>query len=292
MIRSMTGYGAAVVSLGTGRVRAEARSLNHRFLQIAVRLPEGWSAWETELRRLVAQAVERGAVHLALQWEGTAEAATTVVDRARLRAYRAVLAVAEEEGFAGPPSVLALASVLDRLVGIAEAGLPTDEATKEAALAAAREALAALRAQSEAEGARLAEDLRARLGRLAAKVAAIEARAPERLAAERTRLRAVVAELLGGHPVDEGRLLQEIALLAERWDIAEEVVRLRAHLAAANAWLAEGGAIGKRLGFLLQEMGREANTIGAKANDAVLAHRVVALKEELERLREQVENLE
>lgn len=288
----MTGYGAAVATSSSGRVRAEARSVNHRFLHVTLRMPDSWIAWEPELRRLVSEGIERGAIHLTLQWETAAEGPAAAIDRPRLRAYRAALAAAEEEGFVGPPSVAVLAAVLDRLVTAGEAGPPTDAATHEAVIQAAREALAALRAQRAAEGARLAADLRARLERIEAEVAAIETRAPMRLAAERARLRAAVAELVGAATVDETRLLQEIVLLAERWDIAEEIVRLRAHLAAARAWLEEDRPLGKRLGFLLQEMGREVNTIGAKANDADIAHRVVALKEELERVREQVENIE
>jgi uncharacterized protein (TIGR00255 family) len=127
-----------------------------------------------------------------------------------------------------------------------------------------------------------------------AALAAVRERAPERLVAERDRLRAAVRELAGGVAVDEARLAQEIAYLAERWDVNEELVRFASHVSLFRELLAADAAepVGKRLSFLVQEIHREANTIGSKANDALIAHRVVAIKEEIERLREQVENVE
>jgi uncharacterized protein (TIGR00255 family) len=145
----------------------------------------------------------------------------------------------------------------------------------------------------EAEGARLRADLHDRLAAMGAALDAVRARAPERLVAERDRLRAQIAELALQEEVDEDRLAREVAYLAERWDINEELVRLGAHLDAfAEAMANEPGPVGKRLSFLVQEMHREANTIGSKANDAAIAHASVALKEEIERVREQVENIE
>jgi uncharacterized protein (TIGR00255 family) len=156
------------------------------------------------------------------------------------------------------------------------------------------EAAAALTAMRDAEGARLADVLRARLGVMEAAYARIAERAPARLVEQRDRLRAAVRELADGVAVDEGRLAQEIAVLADRLDVSEEIDRFRAHVAACRALLDDAGAepVGKRLGFLLQEMLREANTTGSKANDAPMLADVVTVKEELERVREQVENVE
>jgi uncharacterized protein (TIGR00255 family) len=155
-------------------------------------------------------------------------------------------------------------------------------------------AMAALTTMRGEEGARLAESLRGRLGVVSGAVEAIAARAPDRLIEQRDRLRAAVRELAEGVSLDEQRLAQEIALLADRLDVSEEIDRFRSHLTAFREALADGSAesVGKRLGFLLQEMLRETNTTGSKANDAAMLREVVQVKEELERIREQVENLE
>jgi uncharacterized protein (TIGR00255 family) len=142
------------------------------------------------------------------------------------------------------------------------------------------------------EGRALAAELAGRLDALEALVRGVEQRAPARLSAELERLKKAVAELATGVPVDPQRLAVEIALLADRVDITEELVRLRTHLAACRDALAQDGAIGKQLGFLAQELGREVNTIGAKANDAAITQAVIAMKGELEKFREQLENLE
>jgi uncharacterized protein (TIGR00255 family) len=153
-------------------------------------------------------------------------------------------------------------------------------------------AAAECRAMRAREGEVLVAELRHRLQLLETSGERVGARAPERLARERDRLRAAVAELLDGKPADEARLAQEIAFQADRLDITEELVRFRAHIGAAREALAAAKPAGKQLGFLAQELGREVNTMGAKANDAEIAHEVVAMKGELEKLREQLENLE
>ncbi len=160
--------------------------------------------------------------------------------------------------------------------------------------AVVEQAARATAAMREEEGARLAADLEDRLRAIETAMAAIEAQAPARLVAERDRIRRVVSELLEDVPIDEDRVAREIAFLAEKWDISEELVRLRSHIELFRASLASDAAepVGKRLGFLVQEMNRETNTIGSKANDAAIEHRVVAIKEEIERLREQVDNVE
>jgi uncharacterized protein (TIGR00255 family) len=151
-----------------------------------------------------------------------------------------------------------------------------------------------VKALRESEGERLEVDLRARLEAIERELAAVEARAPERLIEQRDRLREAVRELTEQVEVDEDRLAREIAYLAERWDVNEEIVRFRSHVELFREALSADGSepVGKRLGFLAQEMHREANTIGSKANDAELARATVALKEEIERIREQVENVE
>jgi uncharacterized protein (TIGR00255 family) len=153
-------------------------------------------------------------------------------------------------------------------------------------------AAAECRTMRAREGEALVADLRHRLDLLGASAERVAARAPERLVRERDRLRAAVAQLLDGKPADETRLAQEIAFQADRMDITEELVRFRAHLGAARDALGGAKPAGKQLGFLAQELGREVNTMGAKANDAEIAHEVLAMKGELEKFREQLENLE
>jgi uncharacterized protein (TIGR00255 family) len=169
------------------------------------------------------------------------------------------------------------------------AALVESEDVQQVTEAAAR-ATVAIR---EVEGRRLAADLEERLRAMEASLSAIESRAPARVVAERDRMQRVVRELLDGIPLDEDRVAREIALLAERWDVSEELVRVRAHIALfRDTVVSSGEPVGKRLSFLTQELNREANTIGSKANDAAIEHLVIAIKDEIERLREQVENVE
>jgi uncharacterized protein (TIGR00255 family) len=175
-----------------------------------------------------------------------------------------------------------------------ERGNASDQVDAEVIRRLSEAAAAGVVALREAEGTRLQSDLEERLGAIEETLARVEARAPERLISERNRLKAAVAELTEAHSVDEDRLAREIAYLAEKWDINEELVRFRSHGELFHETLQADASepVGKRLGFLIQEMNREANTIGSKANDAEIAQAAVALKEEVERLREQVENVE
>ncbi|HWA40900.1 MAG TPA: DUF1732 domain-containing protein, partial [Gemmatimonadales bacterium] len=172
---------------------------------------------------------------------------------------------------------------------MAEAAAPVTWAELEPTV---RQAVADCQAMRAREGAALAAELELRFGLMETAVAAIERAAPERIVKERDRLRSAVQELLDGRVVDEQRLAQELAFLAEKLDITEETVRFRTHLAACRQALAGQAPCGKQLGFLAQELGREVNTMGSKANDAAIIAHVVAMKGELEKVREQVENLE
>src|SRR5690606_34091523 len=172
----------------------------------------------------------------------------------------------------------------------AEVAVPAAEDVRAVTEAAAR----AVIAMREDEGLRLRADLEERLAAIETIMARIAELAPARMVAERDRMRRVVSELLEGVPLDEDRIAREIAYIAERWDISEELVRLRSHIELFRETLADESAepVGKRLSFLTQEMNRETNTIGSKANDAAVEHQVIAIKDEIERLREQIENVE
>jgi uncharacterized protein (TIGR00255 family) len=296
-IRSMTGFGEAEHSTPAGRIRVELRSVNHRYFHVNSRLPSALTRWETEIREWLRQSFARGSVNCTVRVvadDGLAMERRLRVDEARVQMYLALFReLGERFGIAGEPD-LALISRFSDVFTVADA----EEAVLEIAADDLRAAviLAARQANEmrTEEGRRLAEDLEARLRAIELALARIEQLAPERLLTERDRLRAAVRELASGIAVDEDRLAQEIAYLAERWDVNEELVRFRSHIEMFRSLMAAEDAepVGKRLSFLVQEMHREANTTGSKANDARIAREVVAVKDEIERLREQVENVE
>jgi uncharacterized protein (TIGR00255 family) len=297
MIRSMTGFGAADRSTRAGRLQVELRTVNHRYLNVNARMPAALARFEPELREWLRGWFSRGHVNCTLRLEFDAEAPAPLglrVDEGRVAAYLAAFRdLGERFGIPGTPDLALLTRFGDLFVRAAEdAG--ESVVTAEDLQAAVAEAASQAIGMREDEGRRLAADLDQRLSTIEAALEVILARAPGRLLAERDRLRDAVRELTGGVAVDEARLAQEIAYLAERLDINEEIVRFRSHIELFRELLAADAdeAVGKRLGFLVQEMHREANTIGSKANDAVISHRVIAIKEEVERLREQVENVE
>lgn len=291
MIRSMTGYGQAEGTVGALRVLVDVRTVNHRFFSPSIKLPSAFARWETEVREAMRLKVARGHVTLAARSERLTESAVAI-DEKRFAAVASQLqALVMENGLAGGVD---LASVL-RMPDVLSSPREDDASGTVAELVAIVEvALDALQRARAEEGDRLAVVLRQRLEVVEGALARIQARAPERIVAYRDRLRESVRELAAGVAVDDARLAQEIAILADRMDVAEELDRFRSHIVAFRATLddATGEPVGKRLGFLLQEMLREANTTGSKAADAAILHEVVAVKEELERIREQVENLE
>ena len=291
MIQSMTGYGAAEGPLGAGRVAVELRTVNHRFFNPSLKLPSRLQRWEPDLRETLRRRIARGHVTLFARLEA-APGSACVVDEARARQYVEQLRELRErldlEGGVDLATLLRLPDVLRT-----SSDDETDDGSVEELLAVTERAADALAAMRAAEGERLAAELRERLAAMEAAMARIAARAPTRLVEQRDRLRTAVRELTDGLAVDEQRLAQEIAMLADRLDVQEEIARFASHVAAFRAALdAAGDAVGKRLGFLVQELLREANTTGSKANDAAMVHDVVLIKEELERIREQVENVE
>lgn len=294
MIRSMTGFGEAERETPAGRLRAEIRTVNHRFFSANLRLSKALEKHEPAVREWLRGSLQRGHVNASIRLErgNGDESGTLRLDEARAREYLRVLTDLKEQlNLAGSVDVAMIARYGDVLVTDDEATADVAAEDVEAVTRAAADATVAMR---EEEGLRLAADLEARLVGIEAAMAAIATRAPARLVGERDRIRRVVAELLENVPVDEDRVAREIAFLAEKWDVSEELVRLRSHLELFRASLASEPTdpVGKRLGFLVQEMNRETNTIGSKANDAEIEHRVVAIKEEIERLREQVDNVE
>lgn len=296
MIRSMTGFGAADGVVGGQRVSVEVRSVNHRYFSPSIKLPSALSRWEGEVRDALRRGVNRGHVTLSARFERDEQESPSAlpIDEARFAAYVHQLRDLQERY--SLQDTLDVAAVL-RMPDVFAAATPREELTAEAGpqvVAVVDRAVEALLVMRVAEGARLVQYLDERLAMIEAALARIAVRAPARVTEQRDRLRAAVRELTGGLAVDETRLAQEIALLADRLDVQEELSRFNAHIdafrAALNGEHADG--VGKRLGFLLQEMLREANTTGSKGNDAAIVADVLLIKEELERIREQVENLE
>lgn len=293
MIRSMTGFGTAEGAVGGARVTVEVRAVNHRFFNPNIKLPNALARWEGEVREAVRRGIGRGAVTVMARVEAEASA-SAAIDEQRFGAYVTRLRELQQR-YGLPADSVDLASVL-RLPDVVVSGgaEPAGEGTAQELVDVVDRAVGALTAMREAEGARLAAYLDERLAIVEGALGCIEARAPERVVEQRDRLRSSVRELAGGVALDEGRLEHEIAILADRLDVSEEMSRFRAHVAAFRDTIREasGDGVGKRLGFLLQEMLREANTTGSKGNDAAVVGDVVLIKEELERIREQVENLE
>lgn len=293
MIRSMTGFGAAEGPVGSTRVSVELRSVNHRFFNPSLKLPTALSQWEGEVREALRQRIARGHLTVFARLERS-EDQLAIVDEERFRAYATELKrLQQAHGLGGEIDV----SAVLRMPDVMRMGREDDavgDGTVAELLVVVDGAARALQAMREQEGARLAGFIAERLALIEAAVDRLAARAPERTEMQRTRLRENVEKLAGGIAVDPQRLAMEIAILADKLDVGEELDRFSAHIAAFRDALSAKDAepVGKRLGFLLQEMLREANTTGSKANDAPMLQDVVAIKEELERIREQVENLE
>lgn len=296
MIRSMTGFGEAERETAAGRLRCEVKTVNHRYFSANVRMSAPLERFEPQIREWLRGLMPRGHVNCSVRLNGssdTTDAPALALDEARARQYLGLLRELKER-FGLPGEVdIALLSRFGELIRAAE---PQDldaidtEDVRVVTEAAARAAVA----MREVEGRKLAEDLHNRLAAIVEAMQRISDRAPERLVAERDRMRRIVSDLVGTVGVDEDRITREVAHMAERLDISEELVRLRSHIELFRSILAQEGdePVGKRLGFLTQEMHRETNTIGSKANDSQIEHHVIAIKDEIERLREQIENIE
>lgn len=299
-LKSMTGFGEAERSTTGGRLRAELRTVNHRFLNFQVRTPGGLDRLQPAIERKLREFFTRGNISLALliEREETGEGDTippVVVDMDRARAYRdAILQARDELELSGSLEIGHILAFRD-LFRAPERDRALPELDPEDVDAVVEAAAMAAVSMRKSEGERMGEDLLGRLRAMESGVESIEAAAPGRMERERDRIREAIDRLLPeGMAVDEERVAREIAHLAERWDIHEEIVRFRSHLAMFRDTVRDGSpeGVGKRLGFIVQEILREANTMGSKANDAGIARSVVELKEEIERLREQLENLE
>jgi uncharacterized protein (TIGR00255 family) len=294
MVRSMTGFGRAEVTGESIAVTVEARSVNHRHLDVAVRLPRTLAPLELDARRLVQARLERGRIDVTVQVTPLSGSATqrVQVDTALAREYLArAQALAIELGLApGPP----LQWLLERpgVLRLEDAEPVEPSAPWPLLERALTQSLDELVARRTAEGERLVEALRTLHADLSATVDSMAIRAPASSGRREQRLRERLRGLLADTVIDETRILTEAAIWAEKSDVTEELARLRAHLAEFSLALEKGGPVGRALDFLIQELNREVNTVGSKADDLELSQSALAAKSVLEKIREQVQNLE
>ena len=294
MIRSMTGYGRAEIAGARLSLSVECKSLNHRHLDVAIKLPRALSSLELDARRLIQGAVQRGRVEVTVNVMPADDAPATglSVDMAQARAYVAIARkVGDDLKLGGELQLQWLLGQPGVLSREEQAPLSSEDGWPLLHDALAK-ALAELRARREAEGAALGKELHVVLAAMREHVGVMVGRGPAALERKQQRLRERVQTLLGAQPLDEGRLTTEIAMWAEKSDITEEVARLHAHMGEFTRLLDEGGPVGRTLDFLIQEMNREVNTVGSKADDLELSQAAIAAKSTLEKLREQVQNIE
>ncbi len=292
MIRSMTGFGRQQAPWHDGSVTVEVRSVNHRFLEVACRLPRSLSPLEESFKKAVQQHCARGRVDITVTLQGGKGRMGTVnLDQSLAKQYH--------QAFRALKKSLKLSGAIDiaLMAGLRDVVSVSDQPAEDPKLAKlvqklVFQALEDLEGMRKREGAALAKDMLGRIEAIRERRSSVAARSPQSVQESFERMKSRVEKLLGAEPPDISRLHQELALFADRGDITEEIVRLDSHMIQFEQQLNRAESVGKTLDFLLQEMGREVNTIGSKANDAEIAGQVVHMKAELERIKEQVQNVE
>jgi uncharacterized protein (TIGR00255 family) len=287
----MTGYGVADGPAGGGRLQVEIRTVNHRHFTANLKLCTPLQSLEVAVRDRLRERIARGHVTLTARWIEEPQR-QAIVQLNLERAREVVRALSDLKKELDLPGEIDLGFVA-RQPDVFAVGATDETSADEANVTAVVDtALADVLVMREREGEALGQDLRSLLAGLEDELRKVEARAPHRLTAERDRLQRSVAELLNGRAMDQDRLGQEIAIIADKLDITEEIVRLKTHLVACRESLQVDGPVGRQLTFLGQEILREVNTIGSKANDATIGQAVIVMKGAIERFREQVENIE
>lgn len=291
MIRSMTGYGKGDAAGSAGRCVVEVRAVNHRYGEVTVKLPRNFLAYEHEVRKLAGNRIKRGKADLFIQWEEAAGGVQVPpVNLAAAKGYHAAFLGLAHELRLSPEIPLSL--IVAQKNVLQEAGGEEQPDLLPQVLQAVGGALDGLDAMRLREGEALMRDLQERRHVLAALVAQVAERAPHVVEEYQAKLRLRLAKLLEGAELDPQRLAQEVAVMADRCDVTEELVRLQSHFVQFDETLTLAEPVGRKLDFLIQELNREVNTIGSKANDAAITALVVQMKAELEKMREQVQNIE
>lgn len=288
----MTGYGRSVQTLGGKEITVELRSVNNRFLDCSVKLPRAFSYAEDAVKQLVKQSVCRGKVDVFIGIQVTQDENISIrLNRPVLEGYlEALRTIAADYSVRDDISATSLSRFPE--VFVVERAEEDEKQNVADILSVAQAAVDAYNLMRQTEGAAMVADLRNRAAKIEADVTKIEERSPQTVKEYRDRLLAKLREVLENNNVDEGRIVTEAAIFADKVCVDEETVRLRSHLSQLETLLQGGGAIGRKLDFLLQEMNRETNTIGSKCNDLELTRYVVEIKSELEKIREQIQNIE
>ncbi len=292
MIRSMTGYGMAEIERNGQRLAAEIRSVNHRFCEVSVRAPKVVLLFEDQIRQLIQDRFSRGKFNLTISWAGAGgDGEVLKLNEGVADRYVALMQqLRERYGLQGDVDLRTIASLPDLFTW--EHTSFSDEETWGLVRDVVEKSCESMNLMKGREGAALSSDLEKRLHIIRAELERVSARAPLRPIEAKERMVARIKPLLDDVEMDPIRIAQEVAMLADRLDCTEECVRLAAHLDQFKHLIEGTELAGRKLNFLLQEMNREANTIGSKANDVDIAHAVIVMKEEIERLREQVQNVE
>jgi uncharacterized protein (TIGR00255 family) len=295
VIKSMTGYGRAEAVLNGRKYIVEIKSLNHRYLELSVRMPVNLALLEPEVKKKVNELIVRGRIDVTIRREnhaGMEEARPLDMNLPLVRNYHDLL-VRLKEQFDLKDDI-----TLGMLAGLKDVFVPLESPEDDVAVVweglalVLNQALAALTAMRQKEGDALSEDLEARIELIKGYLGEIEACVPRNVLDYQKRLADRVRELMDGMIMDESRLCQEVAMMAEKSDITEEIVRFRSHVRQFLEMLKSRDAVGRKVDFLIQEMNREVNTIGSKSNDAQISRHVIEIKSELSKLREQVQNIE
>ena len=292
MIKSMTGYGRAQGSFSGGEITVEVKSVNNRYLDCGVKLPRGYAYLEEGVKSLVQKTISRGKVdvYITINSAGADNVKISVNGPVAAGYIEAMRSLVRDYGIQDDISVSAISQFND--VFLVEKQEQDENEVKTAISSVVQNALDAFDAMRTREGEALKADLLQKADGILTLVSSVEARSPITVAAYRERLAAKMREVLEERQIDEARIIQEAAIYADKVAVDEETVRLRSHVDQLKGMLNDGGVIGRKLDFLMQEMNREANTIGSKGNDVEQARNVVNIKSELEKIREQIQNIE
>ncbi len=292
MIRSMTGYGRAQAVVDGLDITVEVKSVNHRYFEFSARTPRGYSFVEEKLKAYAQSRVSRGKIDMYLTIVAVDNPACEVVlNEALAQSYvDAIRKISEITGVKDDITNVSVSRFQD--IFTVRRAVADEEQVCENIMTVVREAMDRFIEMREAEGAKMRADVEGRVETIKGHVTTIEERSPQTVSEYMQKLRSKISDLLGGAVVDEQRLITEVAIYADKVAVAEETVRLRSHFDQLAQMMESGEAIGRKLDFLVQEMNREINTIGSKAQDAALAHIVVDVKAELEKIREQIQNIE
>ena len=292
MVRSMTGFGRAQASVEGFNITVEIRSVNHRYFEFYAELPRTYSFLEDKVKALLSTGISRGKVECSIQLEATADESVVVsVNEPLAKGYvDAIKEISEKFSLADDLTALSVARFSD-VLSISKAPVDEDELWAKVSPVVS-EALQGFVTMRETEGKKLCEDVLSRADTIIENVSYIESRSPETVKLYSEKLLERMKNVLGDTQIDEARILTEAAIYADKIAVAEETVRLRSHIEQLHEMLNSNEAVGRKLDFLVQEINREANTIGSKAQDVDIARRVIDIKAEVEKIREQIQNIE